>query len=143
MARFDPVVSFVREARGSADRTEERLRKLSLLQGHSTGAGSPDRGPPSDGQSDIVDALRARDEQLSAVVDELRTHIETLTRAVALLEREHSKYVDLFAHAPDAYVVTDMHGNTEDANVAAGALFGVEPRFFVGRLLIAFVARQD
>jgi signal transduction histidine kinase len=98
---------------------------------------------PDGGGTDLREALLAGNEHLQAMAEELRSQIEALVRACALLERERSKYMDLFAGAPDAYVVTDLRGTTHDANLAAGSLFSVEPGFLAGRPLITFVARQD
>jgi len=72
-------------------------------------------------------------------VEELRSE---LARACSLLERERAKYVDLFESTPEASVITDAAGAITDANVAAGALFGLDRRLLVGKPLIGFVARQ-
>ena len=76
-------------------------------------------------------------------LDDLREQVHSLRRASARLERERSKYIDLFEHAPDAYLVTDAAGTIADANVAAGALFRADPSSLVGRSLTAFVTEQD
>ncbi len=76
-------------------------------------------------------------------LDDLRQQVHSLRRASARLERERSKYIDLFEHAPDAYLVTDPAGVVAEANVAAGALFRADPSSLVGRSLSAFVTQQD
>jgi PAS domain S-box-containing protein len=76
-------------------------------------------------------------------LDDLREQVHSLRHASARLERERSKYIDLFQHAPDAYLVTDAAGTIADANVAAGALFRAAPSSLVGRSFTAFVTQQD
>jgi PAS domain S-box-containing protein len=91
----------------------------------------------------LVEELQVRDEELQATAEQLGEQLESLRQAVALLDRERSKYVDLFEHAPDAYVVTNLSGTIDEANVAAGALFRADVEFLRGRSLISFVARGD
>ncbi len=76
-------------------------------------------------------------------LEQLRLQVDSLRHESAVLERERSKYIDLFEHAPDAYLVTDPAGVICEANLAAGALFGAEPSSLTGRSLIAFVTQQD
>jgi signal transduction histidine kinase len=141
MRQQDDVTAFLRYARDSATRTEAELQRLSAKRSAAATRTALHEGGA--GTIDLHDELLAGDEELQATAEELRAQIDALTRACALLERERSKYMDLFAHAPDAYVITDLRGITHDANVAAGLLFSVEPNFLAGRPLITFVARQD
>ena len=143
MARTDDVTLFLRQARTSRQRSEVQLRQFSVIRAAAAKRVASRAATPSGVGPDLLDELLARDEELAAASDELREQIDALTRACSLLERERSKYVDLFEHAPDAYVVTDLGGVAQDANEAAGHLFGVEPGFLAGRPLITFVARQD
>ncbi|HEX6627967.1 MAG TPA: PAS domain-containing sensor histidine kinase [Gemmatimonadaceae bacterium] len=53
-------------------------------------------------------------------------------------DRERIRYRELFDHAPDAYLVTDVNGTIRDANRAAGRLLGVESRFLPGKSIQAF-----
>jgi PAS domain S-box-containing protein len=76
-------------------------------------------------------------------LEALRVQVDSLRHESAMLERERSKYIDLFEHAPDAYLVTDPDGVIHEANLAAGALFDVEPSLLAGRPLIDFVTRHD
>ncbi|HEX8795371.1 MAG TPA: PAS domain-containing protein [Polyangiaceae bacterium] len=84
-----------------------------------------------------------RDAELAVAVEELRTQNEELGNACRMLERERAKYVSMFSNAPDAYVTTNARGIITEANAAAGLLLGMEAWFLAGKLLIAFVARQD
>ena len=85
---------------------------------------------------ELVEELRVRDEELRATVDELAEQLDSVRHAASLLERERAKYVDLFEHAPDAYVVTNLAGVIEEANTAASALFRAEAAFLRGRSLV-------
>ncbi len=139
----DDVALFLRRSRGSARRAEAQLGDLAA---HRTAGASRVQtivARANGGANDLLDELLARDEELAATSEELREQIAALQGACALLERERSKYLDLFAHAPGPYVVTDLLGVTQEANIAAGALLSVEETFLRGRPLIAFVARND
>lgn len=84
-----------------------------------------------------------RDAELGVAVEELRTQNEELGNACRMLERERAKYVSMFSNAPDAYLTTNAKGIITEANAAAGLLLGMDAWFLAGKLLIAFVARQD
>ncbi len=139
----DDVATFLRQARSSANRTETGLKQLSIQRDEAAARMASLAEHIGNGASGVLDELLARDEELEAVTDELREQVDAMTQACALLERERTKYVDLFTQAPEAYVVTDLMGVALEANVAAEALFGVEAGFLSGRPLIAFVAPQD
>ena len=139
----DDVVSFLRRVHDTHRRTGADLKQLSLRRADVAERIARLRARGSDDVADLFDELVARDDELAAVSDELHEQVESLQLACALLERERSKYLDLFVNAPDAYVVTDLDGVTQDANARAAAVFCVEPRSLSGRPLIAFVARQD
>jgi PAS domain S-box-containing protein len=74
-------------------------------------------------------------EDLRIAEEELRAQNEELVASRQAIDRERARYRELFDFAPDAYIVTDANGTIRDANVAAGQLFGVEPRFLVGKPL--------
>jgi len=54
------------------------------------------------------------------------------------IDRERMRYRELFDFAPDAYLVTDVHGTIREANLAAGKLLGVERKFLVGKSIQVF-----
>ena len=54
------------------------------------------------------------------------------------IDRERMRYRELFDFAPDAYLVTDVHGTIREANLAAGQLLGVERKFLVGKSIQLF-----
>ena len=141
---IDDVAAFLRQARRFTSQTVVELEQFSSSWNAATHRAVSSRSHAAvNGAAELVDEMRARDEELKAVSEELTQQIETLQRSCALLERERAKYVDLFEHAPDAYVVTTLGGTVHEANVAARVLFGVEWGFLTGRPLISFVARQD
>src|SRR5689334_16733619 len=97
---------------------------------------SPENGvAPDSGVDDLLQELHVRDEELRASVDALVAQTTELRRTSALLERERSKYVDLFVNAPEPYISTDQDGVISDANLAAAKLFSSEPEFLVRKPL--------
>jgi PAS domain-containing protein len=144
MRTSDPVMEFLRDMRRTARTHTERLDTLAITREAAT------RRLTGLGQTldaavlvNVIDEMTLRDEELKATTDELREQIDSLRRASALLERERCKYIDLFERAPEAYIVTDMAGTIDEANLAASTLFRTEPSFLAGRPLITFVARND
>ena len=59
------------------------------------------------------------------------------------LEAERQRYQELFEFAPDAYLVTSMAGNIQEANGRAAALLGVPPRFLTGKPLLVFIVSEE
>ena len=53
-------------------------------------------------------------------------------------ENPAADYRELFELAPDAYLITDLHGTIREANLAAGKLLAVEPGLLTGKSLPAF-----
>jgi PAS domain S-box-containing protein len=92
-----------------------------------------------------ADALAHRLETFSQAMretvaeDELRGQLDELARMGERLDAERERFVELFEHAPDAYVVTDRVGTMREINAAAVELFGMEHRFLRGKPLSAFV----
>jgi PAS domain S-box-containing protein len=147
--RHDDVAVFLRRAEGTAKilgtKVEQFSNRVRLLPRRPSGvyATRPTSAPPEPAASSHLSEIAAGDEELTLAAEELRVQQDQLELACELLERERAKYMDLFEQSPDAYVATDTSGSITNANVAAGALFGVEPGLLVGKPLISFVARQD
>ncbi|MBV9946571.1 MAG: hypothetical protein JOZ69_06965, partial [Myxococcales bacterium] len=78
----------------------------------------------ADGSQALLDELHEQDNELAAALDELCEQVNALTHATALLERERSKYIDLFMNAPGGLLITDLTGLIQEVNEEAGALFG-------------------
>src|ERR1041385_1113010 len=71
-------------------------------------------------------------EELSTCLEELRSADEEiiarnqeLARVAADLKSEHSRYRDLFDFSPDGYIVTDLKGTIQEANLVAGRMLGI------------------
>ncbi len=149
--RHDDVAVFLRRAEGTAKilgtKVEQFSNRVRLLPRRPSGVyatrpTAPLAEPaPSFAAEEPV--AREREEELALAAEELRVQQDQLELACELLERERAKYMDLFEQSPDAYVATDTAGSITNANIAAGALFGVEPSMLLGKPLISFVARQD
>jgi PAS domain S-box-containing protein len=82
-------------------------------------------------------------EELLVAEDELRGQLEELARMGERLDAERERFVELFEHAPDAYVVTDRGTTMREINAAAVELFGVDQRYLRGKPLSAFVDEQQ
>jgi PAS domain S-box-containing protein len=82
-------------------------------------------------------------EELQVTEEEIRQQNEELRAARQDLEAERRRYQELFAFAPDGYVVTDGDGVIEEANRAASELLGVRPKFLVGKPLGLYIASDD
>jgi PAS domain S-box-containing protein len=63
--------------------------------------------------------LQARLDELGTAKAELARQNEELVASRATLEFERRRYQELFNFAPDGYVVTNLKGHIQDANIAA------------------------
>jgi PAS domain S-box-containing protein len=117
--------SFSKRLRAAQDRLAALLEMMGQL-------------PPD--QRDMVGAAV---EELSSSLEELRQQNEELQAARKELEAECRRYEELFALAPDGYVVTDAQGVIEEANTAASELLGVRAAFLVGKPLAVYVDSED
>jgi PAS domain S-box-containing protein len=123
---------FSRELRSARDRIAELQRRS--------------RANPRPGGGLLPEALAELDvalEELSVTGEELRSQTDELASARQALEAQRHRYQELFESAPVAYVVTDPLARVREANRAAAALLGLEPRFLAGRPLAAYVAASD
>ena len=82
-------------------------------------------------------------EELRAAEEDLREQNDGRAAAHSEVEEERRRYQQLFQYAPDAYILTDLHGIIREANRSAARLFGVEPRFMAGKAFVSFVAQED
>lgn len=88
-------------------------------------------------------ALTEALEEYDAAVADLRNRNEALECARARAEQERLRFRDLFDRAPDAYVVTDVHGVVRQANRLASELFGVPHPAMEGRCLTDLITPDD
>ncbi len=89
-----------------------------------------------------VEDLSASLEELHVAQEELRQQNEELVAVREQLAAERQRYQDLFAFAPDGYLVTDAEGLIQEANRAASELLAVRQAFLVGKPLAVFVAEE-
>jgi PAS domain-containing protein len=138
----------VQAATSRADRFASQVEELRALREVSSGWAQPiqARLRPS-ALSD--DALRAAEidsdlrEALMAISEALEIACEELRRGRRMLEREHAKHVDAFESESVPTLITDGRTGVREANRAAASSLGVDQASLPGRLLVAFVARQD
>ena len=98
-------------------------------------------GVPTSKQA--FDELVAAMEELRVAEEEMRQQNERLAESHSAVVEERRRYQQLFQFAPDAYLLTDLHGIVREANRSAARLLGVEPRFMTGKALVSFVATDD
>jgi PAS domain S-box-containing protein len=87
----------------------------------------------------------ALDEALEAVAvafEELHAVNEALIQTQQVAVHEQQRYRELFALAPDSYLVTDLHGLIQEANHAAATLLHIATDQLVGLPLAIFVAPE-
>lgn len=92
---------------------------------------------------ELVQELSSSLEELSVAEEELREQNEVLQQAREDLEIERRRYRDLFEHAPDAYVITDLYGSIREVNRAAVHLFNLDTKFLIRKPLLVFVVHDE
>ena len=90
-----------------------------------------------------AEELLAAVEELRVAEEELRTQNEELATAHLEVEAERHRYQELFDLAPDAYLVTNLSGIIDEANLSASRLLGVAREFLIGKALAAYIATDD
>ena len=105
-------------------------------------ASMPQENRPVDSNATSPPRPTARETKLIAALEEMRVADDALVvqneRLSVGIDRERMRYRELFDLAPDAYLVTDVHGTIREANLAAGQLLGVERKFLVGKSIQLF-----
>jgi PAS domain S-box-containing protein len=82
-------------------------------------------------------------EELHVAHEELHQQNEELLAAREQLDAERERYRELFAFAPDGYLVTDAAGIIQEANRTAVQLLGVEEQYLHGKPLGVFLAEGE
>jgi PAS domain S-box-containing protein len=82
------------------------------------------------------DRLRQSLNQLRGTQKELQRQNEELTVA-------RQRYLEQFDFAPDGYLVTDLTGVVEEANIAAAVLLHSEREMMAGKPLVVFLPSDD
>ncbi len=112
---------------------QTRLRKL---QGQAP-SGMPEKLAAE------LEALRGQLGALEVAYEELEQQKEELEATREELERQRHRYLRLFDEAPFGYLVTDLRGGIEEANLAAAALLGADPSLLVGKPFGLYFAPAD
>lgn len=107
-------------------------------------------GHPADGSAQQDEAGREAQEEFASTLEELHVATEELRQQTDELlaarqdtEAQRQRYQELFEFAPDGYLVTDSDGVIREANRAAAAMLGLEPKFLAGKPILLFVAEED
>jgi PAS domain S-box-containing protein len=87
--------------------------------------------------------LQAELAELETARAELARQNDELVTSRATLEFERSRYQEFFNFAPDGYVVTNLKGQIEDANVAACRLLNRDQQSLFGFPFAEFFAPSD
>jgi PAS domain-containing protein len=138
----------VQAATSRADRFASQIEELRALREVSSGWAQP-VDTRSRASALGEDALRAADidadlrEALLSMSEALEIACEELRHGRRMLEREHAKHMDAFESESVPTLITDGRAAVREANRAAAAKLGVDQASLPGRLLVAFVARQD
>jgi PAS domain S-box-containing protein len=82
-------------------------------------------------------------EALAVALEELRAANEELQQQNEDLAAANRRYQELFSLAPDAYLVTDVHGTIQEANGAASHLLKIRADYLVGKPLKVFMAGEE
>jgi PAS domain S-box-containing protein len=93
--------------------------------------------------SELIAELEGAVEELSVSQEELRAQSDELRSAASQIESERARYMVLFDAAPDAYLITDVHGVIRQANSAAAKLLGVAQARLAGKPLPIFVTESE
>jgi PAS domain S-box-containing protein len=91
----------------------------------------------------IVGELETTIEELHVLEEELFQKDHALTEAIATVEAERERYLDLFHGAPDPYIVTNSSAVVQQANQAAQTFLQVPPQYLIGKPLTIFVPEAE
>jgi PAS domain S-box-containing protein len=108
--------------------------------------GNARRGHTQNGverRSQGENVLQAELDELEMARAELARHNDELVASRKTLEFERGRYEELFNFAPDGYVVTNLKGRIEDANVAACRLLTRDRQSLIGVPFAQFFAPND
>ncbi|MBI2918368.1 MAG: PAS domain S-box protein [Chloroflexi bacterium] len=82
-------------------------------------------------------------EEMTVAQEELRAQNDELAALTQAVETQRRRYQELFAFAPDGYLVTDANGLIREANRAASTLLGLPESLLMGAPLASFVLEAD
>ena len=90
----------------------------------------------------LMEDLTTALEELRVADETLRQQHQALAEAHYTIATERQRYHDLFAYAPDGYLVTNEAGVITDVNRAAAVLLTVRQDRLIGKPLAAFVSND-
>lgn len=140
----DAQVAFSRRVDAFARQVTVMRRRLAALRQRVGDDGPPASAAraadlPGDVLDDVLDALEA----LQVAEEELLVQHHALAAAQLALDQERERYAELFASAPDAYLVTRTDGHILEANRAAVALLNAPAETLTGKPLPVYVGADD
>jgi PAS domain S-box-containing protein len=92
---------------------------------------------------EALEELQVSMEELQVAGEEMSHQSQELSAARLTAEEDRQKYLELFAEAPDAYIVTDDKGLIVEANERAGALLRIKASALIKKPLVLYVDRTD
>ncbi len=114
--------------------------KIEEIQKHLLKAQS---GSQADLLKEALESLQISFEELCVAEEEMRVQNEELIAVNQELHKEHQRYLELFDFAPEGYLVTDLDGTIQEANLAVAALLNVRREFLVGKPMLVYVNEED
>ena len=93
--------------------------------------------------AELFQELDTAHEELRVAEEHIHAQADALALARSALDVESRRYRELFEAAPEAYLLTDPHGNIRQANRRAAALLNVDSAYLVGKPLRLFVSSDD
>src|SRR5690349_20962013 len=115
-----------------------RQRVASLMQ---RASGLPEQHPKL--LEEVFAELNNALEELAAAEHELDQQHTWLEASNQQLQAERLRYENLFEFVPDAYLMTDLGWNIQEANKATEVLLNVRLTSLIDRPLVQFFAPQD
>jgi len=100
-------------------------------------------GSEADLLAEAMESLQISFEELCVAEEEMRVQNEELIAVNQKLHAEHQRYLELFDLAPDGYMVTDLDGIIQEANLAAARLLNVRREFLAGKPMLIYINEQD
>ncbi len=93
--------------------------------------------------AEAIEELQTSLQELQVAAEELSQQAEELAESRLAVEKERQRYLELFDHAPDAYLVTDALGLIIEANERAGSLLHIAAANLLKKPLVLYVDRSD
>ncbi len=97
--------------------------------------------------SELVDLMY---QEFLTVLEEIEVYEEELTVQNSELEsqrfeieKQRRRYEDLFNFAPEAYLVTDLHGVIREGNQMAARLLNISQDHLIGKPLVMFIEENN